>query len=124
MTTGLLGDQRGGVMVEMALIVPFLMILVTGIVQMGFVFFLQNNMMSVANDAARRVVVGELSTMAAATHAESALVGWGSSFDVQVTEPGDDVVVNITVPLADAVFIDYLGLFDTGDLEAEVTARK
>ncbi len=117
-------DQRGATAVEMALTLPVLIITLTGIIQMGGVFFLQNNMMSVAHDTARRVLVGELTATEAKTHAENGLINWGVTFNVQVTEPANDVVVNITAPLSEAMIVDYLGLFNSGNLKAEVTARK
>ena len=120
----LLRNQRGATAVEFALTLPILMVVLTGIIQMGGVFFLKNNMMSVADDTARRVIVGELTATQAKTHAENVLINWGVTFNVQVTEPGNDVVVNITAPLSEAVIVDYLDLFASGTLEAEVTARK
>lgn len=122
--TRLRRNETGATAIELALVMPILVTLLTGIVQMGGIFFLHNNMISAAQDTGRRVVVGELTAADAQTYAESNLINWGMTYTVQVTEPGDDVVVDISVPLSQAVLVDFLGLFETGVLRAQVTARK
>jgi hypothetical protein len=82
-------------------------------------------MVNVANDVARRVSVGDLSTTAGETLAEERLAGWSATFTVDVTEPtSNDVQVDISVPLADAALINFGDFFDTGDLTAQATVRK
>jgi Flp pilus assembly protein TadG len=118
-------DDAGAAAIEMAFVLPVALLLLMGIIQFGALFFLQNTMVNVANDVARRVSVGDLSTAAGETLAEERLAGWNATFTVNVTEPtSNDVQVDISVPLADAALINFGHYFDTGDLTAQATVRK
>jgi hypothetical protein len=109
---------------------PFLVTVLAGIIQFGAVFFLQSNMLNVARDTARRVSIGEMNETQAEASAQGELVNWGSTFQVQIVDPlttadpnDTDVVVTITVPMADATIISFLDGLQTGDLSASVTMR-
>lgn len=118
-------NDAGAAAVELAFVLPVALLLLMGIIQFGALFFLQNTMVNVANDVARRVSVGDLSTTAGAALAEERLSGWNATFTVNVTEPtSNDILVAISVPLADAAIVDFGHLFDAGDLTAEATVRK
>lgn len=109
----------------MALVLPFALLLLMGIIQFGALLYLQNTMVNVANDVARRVAVGELTTAAGETLAEDRLSDWSATFTANVTEPtSNDVQVDISVPLADATIVDFGHLLDAGDLTAQATMRK
>jgi hypothetical protein len=87
-----LGDDVGAAAVELAFVLPVAMLLLMGAIQFGALLFLQNTMVNVANDVARRVSVGELTTTAGETLAEDRLSGWHATFSVSVTEPtADDI---------------------------------
>jgi hypothetical protein len=119
------GDDAGAAAIELAFVLPFALLLLMGIIQFGALLFLQNTMVNVANDVARRVSVGELTATAGETLAEERLSGWNATFTVNVTEPtADDIQVAISVPLADAAIVDFGHLLDTGDLTAQATVRK
>ena len=45
------------------------------------------------------------------------------TYNVTVLPVGDDIVVDIAVPLSDVALIDYLGLFKTGDLSTQSSMR-
>jgi TadE-like protein len=106
-------------------VLPVAMLLLMGVIQFGALLVLQNTMLNVANDVARRVSVGELTTTAGETLAEEWLSGWHATFSVSVTEPtADDIQVDISVPLADAALVDFGDLLDTGNLTAQATMRK
>jgi hypothetical protein len=118
-------NDAGAAAVELAFVLPVAVLLLMGIIQFGALLFLQNTMVNVANDVARRVSVGELTTTAGETLAEERLSGWNATFTVSVTEPtADDIQVDISVPLADAAIVDFGDLLDTGDLTAQATVRK
>ncbi|MGH6920653.1 MAG: TadE/TadG family type IV pilus assembly protein [Geminicoccaceae bacterium] len=118
-------SDAGAAAVELAFVLPFAMLLLMGIIQFGALLFLQNTMVNVANDVARRVSVGDLTATAGETLAEERLSGWNATFTVSVTEPTtDDIQVDISVPLADAAIVDFGHLLDTGDLTAQATVRK
>ncbi len=109
--------------VEFAFVLPVLTILLTGIVQMGLVFFVQHNMVSVAQETVRLVAVGELSTSQGQTYADGHLINWGMTYNISVQQQGSDIVVDIAVPLSDVALIDYLGLFRTGNLTTQTSMR-
>ncbi|MCG8354378.1 MAG: pilus assembly protein [Kiloniellales bacterium] len=126
----LLRSERGSSAVEFAFVIPVLIAILGGIIQFGAIFFLQNNMASVARDAARRFAVGEMTEAEAETYAQNQLVNWGVTFSVDASppDPSDptdtDVSVVITVPLADAAIVDLGGFFGTGNLAAQAVMRQ
>jgi len=117
-------DQRGAAATEMALVMPFALLLLAGIVEFGMLFFLQNNMVRIANDIVRRIAVGELTGTEAVTEAESRLAGWSATFTVTVDAPtANDVRMAISVPVKDAAILDIGGLLGEQDMTAEATMR-
>lgn len=121
----LVSTETGAAAVEMALVLPVALLLLMGIIQFGAILFLQNSMVNVANDVARRVSVGELSANAGEILAADRLSDWDATFTVSVTEPTvDDIQVDISVSLSDATIVDFGHYFDTGDLTAQATVRK
>jgi hypothetical protein len=120
-----IGDDVGAAAVELAFVLPVALLLLMGVIQFGALLFLQNTMVNVANDVARRVSVGELTTTEGETLGEDRLSGWNATFSVSVTEPtADDIQVDISVPLADAAIVDFGDLLDTGELTAQAIVRK
>jgi hypothetical protein len=118
-------SDAGAAAVELALVLPVALLLLMGIIQFGALLFLQNTMVNVANDVARRVSVGDLTTTAGEALAEERLAGWNATFTVNVTEPtSNDIQVAISVPLADAAIVDFGHFLDAGDLTAQATVRK
>ncbi len=53
-------SEPGVAAVEFALAIPFVLLVLSGIIQFGFVLFLQNHVAGVARNTARRAAVGEL----------------------------------------------------------------
>lgn len=121
-------NNSGAALLEFALLTPVLILIITGIIQFGSLFFLENNMANVARDTARRLAVGELTTQTEAeTFVQDTLVNWGATFTVNVTEPdasSNDYVVQISVPMADASIVDPFGLMSSGTLSAQSTMRQ
>ncbi len=124
-------DERGVAALEFAFVVPFLVIIFSGIVQFGAIFFIQNNMTNVAREVSRSLSVGTIETSAEAeTLANSKLVNWGIGFNVSATipdpnDPNDtDYTVVITAPLSDAAIFDILGVFQSGTLSARASMRE
>jgi hypothetical protein len=105
--------------------------MVAGIIQFGLLLFLQNNMMNVANETVRRLVVGDLTTVAQARQfADDRLTNWGVTFTIIPTLPNpldpndNDYIMNISVPMSEACIIDPFDLLTTGTLQAVVTMRE
>ena len=116
-------SERGVAAVEFALAIPFVLLVLSGIIQFGFVLFLQSHVADVARETARRVAVGEFEQAEAEQFAQDSLLNWGVTYTVAVTDPDPDVVVQISLPMSQAALIDLLGVFQSGTLSATVTAR-
>lgn len=130
-SVGSLGKKEDGVAaVELAMVSPFLLVLMVGIIDFGSLFFLQNNMHSAARVSARSLATQSVTAAQAKTMAETALAGWGNTFNVVATEPiapATNVVVTITVPMADVAPIGLIfdmGASFLGDLQTRVTMRQ
>ena len=132
--TAILGswrDGRGAAAVEMAFVIPVLVLFLTGIVQLGWLLFLQNNMGDVARDTARRLAVGYLTAADAPSYAQGQLINWGSgTFTVTTAmpdpaDPNDrDITVLVSIPMADVALLDIVGVFQNGDMTATSTMRQ
>ncbi len=116
-------SERGVAAVEFALAIPIVLLVLSGIIQFGFVLFLQSHVADVARETARRVAVGEFEQAEAEQFAQDSLLNWGVTYDVAVTLPDPDVVVQISLPMSQVALIDLLGLFQSGTLAATVTTR-
>jgi hypothetical protein len=122
--------HSGLALVEMALVLPLLIIVLAGIVQFGGMFFLQNKMLNLARDAARRLSVGEITSSQAQAQIQTGLSAWTQTFttNIQMPVPNDpvdnDVEVTISVPKAEASLMDIFGMFQSGDLVARVVMRE
>jgi Flp pilus assembly protein TadG len=116
-------EERGVSAVEFALVAPLLIALLLGIIQYGSLFLVQTRMNDAARDTARRLAVGDLATEAAAEqHARALLADWSADFTATAklpNPPDHDVVVTITVPMADAAMLDLVGVGMDGALKAE-----
>ncbi len=123
-------SERGVAAVEFALVLPIVLLVLSGIIQFGFVLFLQSHVADVARETARRAAVGELAQAEAEQFAQDSLLNWGVTYSVAVTppdpnDPNDtDVDVQISLHMSQAALIDVLGLFQSGTLTAAVTARE
>ncbi len=120
-------DESGVAAVEFAVIAPVAVALFAGIIQFGFVLFIESHMSSVARDSARRFAVGATDETETATYAQAALLNWGVTYTVTVTPPNPsdpndvDVDVSISLPRSSVAIVDMLGLFQSGTLTASVT---
>ena len=117
-------SERGVAAIEFAIVVPFVLLVLAGIIQFGFVLFLQSHVADIARDTARRVAVGEFEQAEAVQFAQDSLLNWGVTYTVVVTLPDPDVVVQISLPMSQAALIDLLGVFQSSTLSATVTARE
>ncbi len=123
-------SERGVAAIEFAIALPFVLLLLSGIIQFGLVLFLQGHVADVARNTARRAAIGELAQAEAVQFAQDSLVNWGVTYSVAVTlpdpnDPNDtDVDVQISLPMSEVALIDLLGLFQSGTLTAAVTARE
>ena len=97
--------RRGAALVEMALVILVLVVILLGIIDIGYVFFVQHNMVNAARDAARAVAVRDGTTSAAIAVAQNRLEDIPLDFNIDVSVPDGssptdrDVSVLITTPL-------------------------
>ncbi len=121
--------EDGSAAVELAFVLPILVTLLGGVIQFGALFFIQNEMTGAARSAARALAVGQATSTQAETIALNQLAQWPMTFSVTVTSPNPsdpndkDFSVQITVPAAEATFVDILGMFASRELTSKVTMR-
>ncbi len=116
-------------MIEFALIVPFLMSLTIGIVEMSNVFYVRNVLNEAVRDATRRFAIGVLDKDGTEDLVRQRVTETiGSKSDVRVTEtPIDDdntdVTVSVTVPLQNLLLFESLsgGLVTFGGSNPNLT---
>ncbi len=129
-TGGFHRGEAGVAAVEFGLILPVLVLMLTGIIQFGMLMFVQNQMTNVARETSRRIAVGELTTAAAQQYARDSLVFPSANFAVAITGPNPaspnpkDITVDIRVPFSQVSPVDIVGLFQSGTLRASVTMRE
>ncbi|MGI9499441.1 MAG: TadE/TadG family type IV pilus assembly protein, partial [Geminicoccaceae bacterium] len=105
--------ERGVSAVEFALIIPFVLLLIIGIIEMSNVYFMRNQLSEIARDATRRFAVGALDEAEVEAFVLKRLAQTTSadgSVDVTETEVGDiiDVSLSLSVPFADVLLFDQL----------------
>jgi hypothetical protein len=109
---------------EFALVAPILLMMLTGIVQFGSIYLLQNNMQNVAREVSLRLATGDLTIDRAVNWAIARLPDHVDSYRVDVAKNADMFDIAISAPLNQAVPIDPLGLFQTGMLTTNAAARE
>lgn len=123
----LIKDRSGVAAVEFALVMPLVLILFLGIIQFGFILFIQNHMFDVARDSVRRFAVGETTQAETVQYAQDTLLNWDITYTVVVTPPNpdnpndNDVDIQISLPRSSVAIVDILGVFQTGTLVASAT---
>jgi len=126
-----LKNRKGQSMVELALVLPVLLMLICGIIEFGWIFsnkILANN---ACREAARYAAVHfyDDGLTAIQTYADSIAVGYNSDFDTAIPMPaGEQITVNLDgkIPLL-TPFFNALLESDDGDgcydLSAQCTMR-
>jgi Flp pilus assembly protein TadG len=125
-----LGD-RGAAAVEFALILPLLLLFLFGVVQFGFLFSVYNTMTHAAREGARGMAVEQLNEADGELLTRARLSVYGGLPFTVVTDAPDpsvstdlDVTVAVSVPMADAMFVDVLGLADGQTISTQVVMRR
>jgi Flp pilus assembly protein TadG len=118
--------KRPGVAVlELALILPVILVLVLGIAEFAAVFFVRHAMLNAARDAARSFSIREVNSSGAIALATERLPGSSLSFSVTASGDGEmDCWVDIRVPISSAALGDPLRVMGGGDLAVRVTMRR
>jgi Flp pilus assembly protein TadG len=116
-----LKQQRGGAAaVEMALLLPVMMLMLFGVVQLGFAIYTYNAMLNSARAGARLVVFGT-SSADAETAVRNELPGWvRPDATITITENvGGLARVQVSVPGASAALLRLVPMPTT--IDADVT---
>jgi hypothetical protein len=121
--------RRGLATVEMALVLPLLLLLIFGAIDCALQIHVMHRMTNAAREAARSLAIRQGSTTEAISQAQGLLSDIQATFTVTATEPtggsaDHDVVVHISVPRAQVSIGGFGGFFGTGKINAEVTMRK
>jgi len=130
----LVEEQDGVSAVEFAFVLPVILVLITGIINVGVLMLTQSDMVRVAQDAARALALAQMTEQETKTYVQDKLGRLGENLDVAVTLPDPDagetdVAVTISVPMADVVPIDIIGMknlniFKKGALQTQITMRQ
>lgn len=114
------------------MVAPFLIVILVGIIDFGSMFLLQYDMTFAAREAARALALGSVGPDEAEQMIRNRLGKWPVSFTTSAALPDpanpseSDVVVTVSVPMADAAPIGFI--FDTlhydGRLNAQIVLRK
>ncbi len=123
--------RRGTALVELAIVLPMLLLVVFGIIEFGSVMYTRHNMVQAAREAARILAIKDGTTAEATAVANSrlALVS-GVNFTVSITaptsdsDPNQDVTVVITAPLSEAALSDPIGIMGNAVISARAVMRK
>lgn len=130
-------SRRGALTVEMALITPVLLVLVFGILQVGYAFMVQHALQDVARQGCRMAILRNRSQSAVTTAVQdllrregitpaktsSAILVNDVERDMATAVAGDQVCVRIRMSLSDAAL--FPGFFSnfTGTMQGSATMR-
>ena len=133
--------EVGAIAVEFAFALPILLILVSGVISVGSVVYVQASMETAARGAARSVAAGEASYQGSdvtcsssvaqtAGNAEEIACGQlpslGFEYTVNVRDlcpTTPNVVAVVTANAEDAAMADVYGLFDSTTLQSSLSMR-
>jgi hypothetical protein len=118
--------RRGVAIIEMAIVLPLLLLLLLGGLDFGLQYHVRHCMVNAGREAARVLAVRNGTEAEATTAAMNELAGIGATFTITFPAPSPpgspDVIVRISVPQADV----SLGMFGSpgGTIEIQSTMRK
>ncbi len=121
-------SRRGISVVESAFMIPILLSLIFGAIEAGMMLHMRQNMLAAAREGARTLAVQGGTPADAEQAALNLLPGGNLDFDVIATQPGPDdpnrdVVVEVSIPFAQASLGDMFGLYGDNRMSVSVTMR-
>ena len=114
-------SESGATLVEFTVIMPLFFLILFGTIEYGMIFFLQYNMLNAARTGARSISVQGGTPSAAAQTACNCLSGTGQTYTITSNNSCPASLVTITTPSAAASVFNYLGMFTSTSLQAQVT---
>jgi Flp pilus assembly protein TadG len=118
-----LRNGDGNALIETAIALPVLILIMSGVVDFGYMFAVSNNMQTVSSETARLLAIKRITPAEAPAYAQSRLMKVTGTYQVNANVTSTDVTVAITLPRSNAVLINVTGLLSSGDLSAASTMR-
>lgn len=132
--TALVEGRDGVSAVEFAFVLPVILVLITGMIDIGVLMLTQTDMVRVAQDAARVLSLAQMTEVQTEAYVQGKLDNLGKTLNVDATLPDaaageTDVTVTISIPMADVIPIDIVGIknlnvFKKGSLQTRITMRQ
>lgn len=116
-------NVEGNALIEMAIALPILTLIMSGVIDFGHMFAISNSMQTVSSETARLVAINRITPAEAPTYAQSRLMKVSGTYQVNTNVTAGNVTVAITLPRSNAALIDVTGLFSSGNLSATSTMR-
>ena len=106
-------DERGAALLEFALLLPLLLLLVLGIIELGYVVGQNNEVRHGAHEAARLAAVNDSSL---GDNSCDAMVGLGSNVTIDFTllggtKIGEQAQVTVSKPVASLSGVNFIEVF-------------
>jgi Flp pilus assembly protein TadG len=119
-----LGDTRGAVAIEFAIMMPMLITVLFGIIQYGLILNTRQLMTYAAREAARSYAIGESTSDEAQALAITLLNNATYNYATDLTDDGTSVQFDITLPMAEAALVNALETsLMSGNIAVSVTMR-
>jgi len=119
-----LGDSRGAVAIEFAIMLPMLIAILFGIIQYGLILNTRQLMTYAAREATRSYAIGESTSAEAQALAVSLLNNAGHNYVTDLTDDGTSVTLDITLPMTEAAVVNVLeDSLMSGNIAVSVTMR-
>lgn len=127
--------SRGAALIEFALILPLLITLIFGTIEMGWLLFVRIQMTSAVQEGVRFITSDEAQTSSSTTtYVKSRLQSLGvqsshttvavSPNDVSTAYRGDPIAVSISIPAIDVTLINFPIDVSSTTLSVSATAAK
>lgn len=119
----ILGSRDGNAVIETAIALPVLLLIMTGVMDFGYMYAISNSMQTVSSETARLVAIKRITSGEAPAYAQGRLMKVGGTYQVSTRLTTTDVTVAITLPRSSAALVDVTGMFSRGNLSAASTMR-
>lgn len=127
-------NRRGASAVEFAFILPILLLLLIAMIDVGYLMMTKNDMVRVTHEAARKLALSQFTEQQAEDFVKKRLERLGKNLKVEAVLPDRDagevdVTVSVSMPMADAILIDLIGLdhmdaFKSKNMATQITMQQ
>lgn len=113
--------ESGGATVEFVLWMPIFILIIGLVIDASMAMLAHARIWDVARDTTRQLSIGEMTAAEAKTYAETEAKLSGVTPTVLANDSGDDVWVDISLPISAVTPFNVMGLGGRGNIEARVT---